>query len=94
MKTFTVEKLRKYSCASTGGIVLVALNGKVYDVTGDRELFGTGEALHDAVTNSPVQNQKTVTAHSTSEQLLSVGFAETAHSYCRLLALQSIMLIT
>jgi len=44
-KDFTVEELTKYDGKQPDGRILVAVNGKVFDVTRGRRFYGPGKIL-------------------------------------------------
>lgn len=44
-KDFTVEELKKYDGKQPDGRILVAVNGKVFDVTKGRRFYGPGKFI-------------------------------------------------
>lgn len=44
-KDFTVEELRKYDGKQPDGRILVAVNGKVFDVTKGKRFYGPGKPV-------------------------------------------------
>lgn len=44
-KDFTIQELREYDGTKNDGRILVAINGKVFDVTKGRHFYGPGKLL-------------------------------------------------
>lgn len=44
-KDFTVEELKKYDGTGSDGRILVAVNGKVFDVTKGKRFYGPGKCI-------------------------------------------------
>lgn len=71
-RDFTVQELKAYDGNQPDGRVLVAVNGKVYDVTRGKRFYGPGK-LHNAMTAPILRtlNSIPLVAHPYSIKLLA-----------------------